>query len=571
MVCKGCYTRLPTGAVVCEVCGKEVVPQKTVQKSGGKSCPHCGEENKEGRLFCGSCRKRLDADSIPQKKCPHCGEQVDQWRKFCTTCRNRIAPKETTPVKDVSNEGPPHRERATNSVSHVTKPVAAKESTSPMTASSPTGSSLTREAVEGEKSCEQCGCQLVKGKNFCPECGKNFTQPLPKFTYCLYCGTDLEPKKPFCSECGTRAGQISPEGMPRKRSRNLSPEILEELAPRRPDMPSERVSIDWSEWQKYLTVNNIAMVSAVFGLCLIFFLAISTSSRIEDTEGGMESPTQMEVSLSDSSDPTPVVNISMEGYMGTWYGEYWDDSLGTCRYIVELTQEGGEIYATIDYSQDLVWLRAMVYEGGSYLMPTEDIRQKLPLQAFGEGTYSVYVDSFQGEGDIGFSYGSYIYLYTGSLTDLALENQVGKVLIMEPLEMSGLNQSAIEEYRSVLINASETYQWYTYLDLDKDGIFELLLAEKEFGGYVTTIYSYSETGLHCITDSHWTEGEYMLFEDGLLLLRNDNQLTTFQLVEGELVMLTDTRQKIYPFIGEYVIAYHSLPYYKLNYLREFFN
>ena len=48
--------------------------------------------------------------------------------------------------------------------------------------------------------CQHCGCDLLKGDLFCPNCGSDTSSVGQKF--CYACGKELKPDSKFCSGCG---------------------------------------------------------------------------------------------------------------------------------------------------------------------------------------------------------------------------------------------------------------------------------------------------------------------------------------------------------------------------------
>lgn len=59
----------------------ELAPLQEMQL---EACPHCGELNAAGSLFCGRCGENL------QTVCPHCGAPVARGRKFCSRCGTKL-------------------------------------------------------------------------------------------------------------------------------------------------------------------------------------------------------------------------------------------------------------------------------------------------------------------------------------------------------------------------------------------------------------------------------------------------------------------------------------------------
>lgn len=59
----------------------ELAPLQEMQL---EACPHCGELNAAGSLFCGRCGEKL------QTVCPHCGAPVARGRKFCSRCGTKL-------------------------------------------------------------------------------------------------------------------------------------------------------------------------------------------------------------------------------------------------------------------------------------------------------------------------------------------------------------------------------------------------------------------------------------------------------------------------------------------------
>lgn len=55
-----------------------------LQEMQSEPCPHCGELNAAGSLFCGRCGEKL------QTVCPHCGAPVARGRKFCSRCGTKL-------------------------------------------------------------------------------------------------------------------------------------------------------------------------------------------------------------------------------------------------------------------------------------------------------------------------------------------------------------------------------------------------------------------------------------------------------------------------------------------------
>lgn len=121
MVCRGCYTMLPPEASVCHICGKE--PPST-------PCAKCKTSVQEGKRFCHKCRSRMvplstdKEEKTPEKgpsqqKCHHCHQLIPSYRRYCRNCGTR---QEGVPLRSVEMEDiiPPRpqqnpREKSTTS------------------------------------------------------------------------------------------------------------------------------------------------------------------------------------------------------------------------------------------------------------------------------------------------------------------------------------------------------------------------------------------------------------------------------------------------------------------------
>lgn len=102
---------------------------------GGARCPHCGELNEPGALFCENC-----GSAIESGKCPSCGSPLPAGADFCEKCKSYVA-------KD---------------------------------------------------KCSFCGALMSPEDAFCPECGaprQGIVCPVchahNKFSFCSVCGTPL--------------------------------------------------------------------------------------------------------------------------------------------------------------------------------------------------------------------------------------------------------------------------------------------------------------------------------------------------------------------------------------------
>ncbi|MBQ8988952.1 MAG: zinc ribbon domain-containing protein [Prevotella sp.] len=109
--------------------------QMQMHAAEGVQCPHCGEMNEPGAIFCASC-----GQPIGKTTCPNCGAELDPDADFCETCRHYIR-------KDV---------------------------------------------------CSFCGSHLSGNEAFCPECGSPrggivcpVCHTLNDFSFCKQCGTPL--------------------------------------------------------------------------------------------------------------------------------------------------------------------------------------------------------------------------------------------------------------------------------------------------------------------------------------------------------------------------------------------
>ena len=66
-------------------------------RKGEKSmrCQYCGNEMREGALFCSQCGNRAVSQAAPVKKiCPNCGEEGAPDMLFCEYCGTRLSRKE---------------------------------------------------------------------------------------------------------------------------------------------------------------------------------------------------------------------------------------------------------------------------------------------------------------------------------------------------------------------------------------------------------------------------------------------------------------------------------------------
>ena len=52
------------------------------------------------------------------------------------------------------------------------------------------------------KYCTDCGSQMDKTEEICPECGVK--QPVTKTKYCVDCGSKIDAKAEICPDCGVR-------------------------------------------------------------------------------------------------------------------------------------------------------------------------------------------------------------------------------------------------------------------------------------------------------------------------------------------------------------------------------
>ena len=52
------------------------------------------------------------------------------------------------------------------------------------------------------KYCTDCGSQMDKTEEICPECGVK--QPVTKTKYCVDCGSKIDAKTDICPDCGVR-------------------------------------------------------------------------------------------------------------------------------------------------------------------------------------------------------------------------------------------------------------------------------------------------------------------------------------------------------------------------------
>ena len=65
-------------------------------RKGEKSmrCQYCGNEMREGALFCSQCGNRAVSQAAPVKKiCPNCGEEGAPDMLFCEYCGTRLTEK----------------------------------------------------------------------------------------------------------------------------------------------------------------------------------------------------------------------------------------------------------------------------------------------------------------------------------------------------------------------------------------------------------------------------------------------------------------------------------------------
>lgn len=206
MVCKGCYTNLPSGASVCEVCGKE--PPST-------PCPHCSAPVPEGRRFCPKCRG-LVVDTtkpkeviLPEKTCPHCEKTVPSHRRYCKHCGLAL-PKEgetSTPKQEAKVKPPVPEEKrpSTPAVTEAPSPIQEKKPPKPIknveikaekpkTPTTPRRPKVEIPIIEKKKPetkaptrvakfplvetpCPHCLGAVAVGRKFCPHCKKSVLPP----------------------------------------------------------------------------------------------------------------------------------------------------------------------------------------------------------------------------------------------------------------------------------------------------------------------------------------------------------------------------------------------------------
>lgn len=169
MICKGCYTPLPQGAQVCDICGQE--PPSI-------SCPYCQEKIPEGRKFCPNCRGRLEEKSQKEEKpCPNCGEFMASYRKRCKKCTSTRP--ETQPSSNSNRVPPTSLGKKSRNVNSKLETVIAKRSPSQK-------EDLSRENPDNieniysnkEENQSKRENQWKNYDHICPICEKELTQTL---------------------------------------------------------------------------------------------------------------------------------------------------------------------------------------------------------------------------------------------------------------------------------------------------------------------------------------------------------------------------------------------------------
>lgn len=214
MLCKGCYTKIPNNALVCETCGKEVerqVPpnlrEKTPQNPEKKTffCPHCGESVDTGRKFCNHCRKRvvpLDATPPTEPCCQHCKEPLEDWRRICPKCRTRVANPLPPPSPGKNKPLPPKEEKSKEKLKD-------KPKDTPQEKSKEKHKEKPQEPVVAQEEIKKLPPKVTPPppppdkKKEAPPKPK---QPTPKAQRCLDCYSLLPENTLVCPECGRKVG-----------------------------------------------------------------------------------------------------------------------------------------------------------------------------------------------------------------------------------------------------------------------------------------------------------------------------------------------------------------------------
>ena len=88
-------------------------PQPVQPRPAQTFCPHCGQPNAAGSMFCSSCGQRMTAPkAAPQPQpvqpkpaqtlCPHCGQPNVAGSTFCSSCGQRMTAPKAAPQPQAS-------------------------------------------------------------------------------------------------------------------------------------------------------------------------------------------------------------------------------------------------------------------------------------------------------------------------------------------------------------------------------------------------------------------------------------------------------------------------------------
>lgn len=565
MVCKGCYTNLPPGAMVCEVCGKEPPTSP---------CPHCKTPIIQGRRFCSNCRTPINKKNTPkvpapnQVLCPQCQNPLAPHRRFCNQCgsRQHSVPLTHSSVAKVTETKEIHAQTATLTEIPAQSPpkpkVVQERKGISSTRPSATVASRPRETIKKSEElqkkspthqesrtiasqvCPHCQNTTDAGRLFCPACHKRMI-PLDSSPHKT---AEVPQKQPISTKKITPKPTLRPSPMKKPEVPPRTPLVEEKISTMSPQeylapiqkRPPIRFCPDCFGKiegeicdfcldhpplppipslpdKKPLQPPKIALVTAsVAGVALCMGLG---QMMLVDEDLPSGNSNQVDVNLNYPSNET-------QPSRPTESGEILPDTPPETPNIAD----GTEI-PSINSSEtsDTPPSQVETIPPQEETPLPEEPQAETPSQEEVQETSGIHPNQASGscqDSEMALLYRPVLHSYGYGL-EFSWESQ--------DYSSANLNPKMAEQS---FASAS-----YTFWDIDGNGTPELIIGTPETGGLIMELYTISNGELTLLLRGNDRE-RYVLCNDGLIAHDDDNGTTlTLELRGNYLTIVEDQRQK----------------------------